>query len=192
MRITALVVGTVGVGSAMVGGWGWAFAIAAWTIAVFLMLHQPSPVRDLARRLDAKADEGEMQSGQSAYRVQWGVPGGGGPQSSVFESLESASEMAERLVELSRSSEQALVSMASSEDGIICFESVIWPGIGPIPSRVLLWVPEEAKWVERWPGMGARPAVGFVAAFERQRTEQAMIQAAAQSQPQATRIGSGG
>ena len=43
MRITALVVGTVGVGSAMVGGWGWAFAIAAWTIAVFLMLQWMIP-----------------------------------------------------------------------------------------------------------------------------------------------------
>ena len=105
-------------------------------------------IRETAARLGATSIE-KIEEGERAYRTQsdkfvyW-----------HFRSLEAARAMAECLVRMDKApgSRQGFIRPSGRID---CFEMLIWPDIGPIPTRLFVWSREAGDWTETWPGNAA-------------------------------------
>ena len=114
-----------------------------------------------AGRLGAMSLE-EFEAGEWAYRVQ-------SDKSAYwhFRSLEAAKAMAECLVRMDGTpgSRQSFRRWSGRID---CFETLVWPDVGPIPTRLFVWCQELGDWTETWSGMA--PAGGAALASRTRRT----------------------
>ena len=174
-RIVGFVIGAAGFAAAVAGGWSWALAIVLWIAAVLLIAVTPSPEERVARGLGAIGDIDKMNAGEWACRVQWNES-----DFAVFDSMEAAKTMAQRLVQINEPSASAEASTLPSGP-IHCFEALIWPNIGEIPVRSWVWNQEAGDWVEAWSGSAS--AAGAAAAIRKAAREQQARAAAASTTP---------
>lgn len=173
-RNVGFALGAAGLAAALAGGWIWAFAIVSWIAAVLLIAVRPSPEEQVARGLGAVRDLEKIDPGAWAFRVQWGESA-----FAVFESIEAAGSMAKRLVRMNEAPTSAGPS-TEPPSPIQCFQSLIWPEIGPIPVRSWVWNREAGDWVETWSG-SASAAAAAVAHRKRRLAQEAAAAAAAQA-----------